>query len=618
MCVITKHRYLNVFLIAVIVAIGWGQSPQAVGKHFSSSQGFDLRDLRPLTFVVRVDAEVGGIFSNRIEDPTVSVTIPPGALSHDAILWVALTKDRSRLDDNQVVAGPAYRVRLFKAPRWWGFAKRNQGRLTLNAPMKIALKALNPPVHPEIPEIATRFKGRWEGLPANFYRPSSQTVVALSDDLSATYRAVHRALQTASGPEVDRGREVFMDETFGNEDFFGEFLGLHELLNEVPPLAAVGLGVQVDLTRVPQGIVDVMIGDDLDAKAAALQDPAITRALIKAGAVIGVVGFYDDPASDVMSSAGITCALCHVKVENNAFELPEGPMQLPIGAPRFDGVPNSAMDAGAILALTPTAQAAGLSGLLNGWGPGRFDVRALDVPGVDRNPLEDGVDNPTEYPPIWNFLDLSEQGYLIGWDGLFMDNGVDNNALASISEAVYDLIFHGNGAFGIPEFVIDGGDGGTIPPELSLIPPQELVDALVVSERERPGNDLVPPEKLLDMQAFMQSIASPAPDPNAFDEEMAEAGFELFHGAARCAGCHSSADFTGPGLFAITEKPPAGGLAEGVKVPSLRGIRTTAPYFHDGSAPDLAAAVDRLVDSGVVPARTDAERAALVEYLKSL
>jgi mono/diheme cytochrome c family protein len=281
-------------------------------------------------------------------------------------------------------------------------------------------------------------------------------------------------------------------------------------------------------------------------------------------------------------------------------------------------VPNNGLDAGAILALTPTAQAAGLDGLLNGWGPGRFDVRALDVPGVDRNPLEDGVDNPTTYPPIWNFLDLSEQNYLIGWDGLFLDNGVTNNALASISEAVYDLIFHGNGAFGIPPFAVDGEEGGgTIPPELSITPPAELVTALIESEVERPGNDILPAEELLDVQEFMRSIASPSPGP--FDEPLAEAGFELFHGKANCWSCHESAEFTGPGLHVITENPPEGGLAAGLKVPGLRGIAQTAPYFHDGSAADLAAVVDRYVDrGGDVPMLSTEERSAIVEYLESL
>lgn len=556
-----------------------------------------------------VSAATGGVFTDNAVVPSITVTIPAGALTKDAKLVVRMIGAKGELAPGQAAASSSFRIQL---------KSRGKGKLALTAPMKIAIAVDPMPVHPQVAEIATLEEDTWQRLPASYYRPSDATVVSLSSELRATYRATHRALQTAAGEAVDRGRDVFMYETFGNEDFFGDVLGLHTLLNGVPPVAAVSLGVQVDVTRVPQPIVDVLLGDDFATKQAALQDPAVTRALIKAGAVIGVVGSYDDPASDMMTSAGITCGLCHVNAAPTEFELAPGQLvALPIGAPQFDGVPNNSLDAGAILALTPTAQALGLSPLLNGWGPGRFDVRALDVPGIDRNPLEDGIDNPTTYPPIWNFIDLSEQDYLIGWDGLFKDDGVSNNALASISEAVYDLIFHGNGAFGIPPFAVNGGNGGTFPPELSIVPPAELVEALVVSELERPGNDVLPPERVLDMQEFMRAIPSPAP--GAFDETLAESGFELFHGDAGCAGCHGSAEFTGPGLHVITATPPAGGLAAGIKVPGLRGIARTAPYFHDGSAMDLAAVVDRYVERGMgTPVLGAAERAAIVEYLKSL
>lgn len=141
-----------------------------------------------------------------------------------------------------------------------------------------------------------------------------------------------------------------------------------------------------------------MIGSDSDtaAKDAALTDAATTRALIKAGAVIGIKGVY------------VTTA------------------------------------AGAILPFTPFATGSGQATVdfLNSWGPGRFDVRSLPD-----NVLDDGVANPTAYPPIWNMVDLEEQGYTIGWDGLFQSSSA-NNGLASISEAVYDLVMHANGAFG--------------------------------------------------------------------------------------------------------------------------------------------------------------------------
>lgn len=406
--------------------------------------------------------------------------------------------------------------------------------------------------------------------------------------------------------QVASGFDVFMNETFGNENFFGNAVRLHTLLNGVAPADAAALGAQIDLNKVPEDIVAVMTGTDLDAKDAALHDPAVTRRLIKAGAVIGVKGFYasDDPMDDVMIRAGITCSLCHVTVTPTEFELNAGPTLLPIGEPNIDGVPNTAMDAGAILALTPFAQAAGQAtvDILNSWGPGRFDVRALPD-----NPLDDGVNNPTDIPPIWNFTALERQGYLFGWDGLF----VGQDALASQAEAVYDLVMHGNGAFGT--------ESGNLPPALRTAPSQGLLDALAAAESNEPGNDL-DTKKLLDLQAWMRSIDSPRPMPGASDIALAAEGARLFSGKANCVACHSTRDFTGPGLFTdITAVPPTGDLAGGIKVPGLRGVSRTAPYFHDHSAATLEDAVARLVErGGEVPFLNASEQAALVEFLRSI
>ncbi|MBC8210142.1 MAG: c-type cytochrome [Gammaproteobacteria bacterium] len=117
----------------------------------------------------------------------------------------------------------------------------------------------------------------------------------------------------------------------------------------------------------------------------------------------------------------------------------------------------------------------------------------------------------------------------------------------------------------------------------------------------------------------MRSITSPAPD--SFVEASAEAGFELFYGKANCSSCHSTPDLTGSGLYKVTATDPAGGLAGGIHVPSLRGIASIAHYFHDSSAATLTDAINQLIAktsvSGV-PALTLNEIADLVEYLKSL
>jgi hypothetical protein len=336
-----------------------------------------------------VSAASGGTFSDNPAQPTFTLTIPPGALNADAALTVDALGFAPGVGPNQTAASRAFAVTLSGVG------------VVISEPMQLEILAAPPPVHPQIGEIAVLRGNVWERLSADFFRPSDSTVVALSTEPSGTFRAVHRTLQRTDGPAVAAGFDVFMNETFGNENFFGPIVELHTLLNATTPAAAVSLGVQVDLAKVPADIVNVMIGADLNAKDAALADPVTTQQLIKAGAVIGVKGVYANPAdpNDIeMISAGLTCALCHVNVTPTEFQLNAGPTLLPIGPLQVDGVPNTAMDAGAILAATPFFSAgAGLvlrPDLLS-WGPGAFDVRALPD-----NPLDDGVNNPTSNPPI--------------------------------------------------------------------------------------------------------------------------------------------------------------------------------------------------------------------------
>jgi Cytochrome c len=369
--------------------------------------------------------------------------------------------------------------------------------------------------------------------------------------------------------------------------------------------------VQVDLAKVPAAIVTAMLDDTpagLDAKMAALASPATTRALIKAGAVVGVEGVYADPASDQLTSVGVTCALCHQNVTPTTFKLKNAAgepvdVALPIGALSVDGVPNARMDAGRILSFTPGAQALGVAPVLAGWGPNRFDVRAL-------NAFDDASDNPTDTPPLWNFTDLEAQGYPLGWDGLF----VGPDALASQAEAVYHIVMGGKGAFGTPN--------GALPPALRVTPPAELL-ARIAAAAVPPDQIQVDKTKLLDLQSWMRSLPSPAP--GTYDAAMAEAGWRLFNGKGACNTCHTTPELSGtaagPFVPNITVVPASGDLSGGIKVPSLRGAARSAPYFHDDSAADLGAAVGRVADvlSALGVVTLDAtERAQLVEYLKSL
>jgi mono/diheme cytochrome c family protein len=302
------------------------------------------------------------------------------------------------------------------------------------------------------------------------------------------------------------------------------------------------------------------------------------------------------------------------KTEFQIFEPPAPPTPLPVGVPII-GPPNAGIDVGTILSFTPLVQAGSEHPNLDqyqSWGPGGFDPRFLP-----NNPIDDGFNNPSQIPQHWNFLDLAEQDYAITWIGI-LQLSPDNNSLASGPECGIDLPLGVNGAWGTENAVIkDFEFGNTLP--------QWVFDALDVAEQNEPGNaidEAVYRGKLLDIKAFMESIVSPPPGP--FDEVMAEQGMKLFFGKANCVACHSSAEGTGrKGEYFthIVENPPQGLLGLGMKVPGLRGLAFTAPYFHDGSAATLADVVTRYTspDIAEVPSTlTAAEQGALVEYLKSL
>jgi cytochrome c peroxidase len=80
------------------------------------------------------------------------------------------------------------------------------------------------------------------------------------------------------------------------------------------------------------------------------------------------------------------------------------------------------------------------------------------------------------------------------------------------------------------------------------------------------------------------------------------------------------------GRFKVTNKPEDTGA---FKTPTLRDVAKSAPYFHDGSAPTLEAAVDIMLAGGKENEHLDKknlqkhdvmpdQRAALLEFLKAL
>jgi mono/diheme cytochrome c family protein len=127
------------------------------------------------------------------------------------------------------------------------------------------------------------------------------------------------------------------------------------------------------------------------------------------------------------------------------------------------------------------------------------------------------------------------------------------------------------------------------------------------------------------LAAYVTSLgtepASPYRNTDGSLTAAAVAGKEVFR-TANCASCHSGNGFTESALNVLrnigTIKPSSGkrlgATLTGFDTPTLRGIWSTAPYFHDGSAATLTAAVTG--HTGVNLTSTDLTN--LVAYLQQI
>jgi cytochrome c peroxidase len=133
-------------------------------------------------------------------------------------------------------------------------------------------------------------------------------------------------------------------------------------------------------------------------------------------------------------------------------------------------------------------------------------------------------------------------------------------------------------------------------------------------------------DSLLDAIAtFERSLTTPG---SRFDRWLAGdgmaitpeelAGYQLFKSLG-CISCHQGVNVGGNmfqrhGVFHPLGTPEP----EVVRVPSLRNVATTAPYFHDGSATTLAEAVRAMGIAQLDRALTDEQITAIVAFLRTL
>ena len=192
-----------------------------------------------------------------------------------------------------------------------------------------------------------------------------------------------------------KGQTIFRYDTFGDESFWTDELRLNEVIQQaVDPTTALGVGLKVDAEALPAEVVSGIQDGSIS-----LTEPATTLALLQLDAVLGVQGTVETVDDEpVLTSVGITCALCHSTVDDSFA---------PGIGKRLDGWPNRDLNVGAIVNLSPDLTAvADLLGVdeptvrtvLQSWGPGKFDAE-LFLDGKAFRP--DGKTAATLLPPAF-------------------------------------------------------------------------------------------------------------------------------------------------------------------------------------------------------------------------
>ena len=387
---------------------------------------------------------------------------------------------------------------------------------------------------------------------------------------------------------IQEGRRTFRDDTFGDEEFWGGQLRLHEAVAQLSPNEALGVGLKVDAERLPQQLVEGLRAGNVD-----LDDPSTTLALLELGAVVGVTGFFTDDKR--LASFGIQCALCHSTVDDS--------LTTGIGK-RLDGWANRDLDVGAIVALAPDlSPIASLLGItpgevrmaLESWGPGKFDA-ALLLDGKAFDPNGDSA--ATLIPPAFGLAGVNLHTST-GWG-----SATHWNAL------VANIEMHGKGTFFDPRL----DDPARFP-----------VAARAGFGNLRNDPDLITP-KLAGLHLYQLALPAPEPPPGSFDPAAAARGELLFEGAASCSTCHVEPLFTEPGWNMHTPEEIGIDSFQAERSPDVR-YRTTplkglwthqkGGFYHDGRFPTLLDVVEHY-DGFFQLALTPAEKADLVQYLLSL
>lgn len=410
------------------------------------------------------------------------------------------------------------------------------------------------------------------------------------------------ALDQNTRAMIDEGRQTFRHDTFGSEAFWGDQVSLHAAIQGealggvgpgIGPRQALALGLKVDAAALPPETARAIRAGTAD-----LDSPATTVALLKAGAVVGVTGFFAK-GEDRLSSIGVQCALCHSTVDDS---LAPG-----IGR-RLDGWPNRDLDIGAIIASAPDLSAfssmlqvsdAEVRRTLRAWGPGKYDA-SLNLDGRGFRP--DGETAAVLIPPAYGMAGVNnhtwagERGTVSYW-----------NAYVAVTQ------MHGKGTF------IDA----------RLDDPRRYPVAARTGQGDiREADDRVS-RKLPALHLYQVALPVPKAPAGAFNAEAAARGKRLFNSAARCAECHIPPTFSEPGwnLHEASEigiddfqasRTPGGQY----RTTPLRALWDTdkahkGGFYHDGRFKTLREVVDHYQRTLGLTI-TEEQKGDLIQYLRSI
>jgi cytochrome c5 len=396
---------------------------------------------------------------------------------------------------------------------------------------------------------------------------------------------------------VKRGRDIFRNDTFGDEAFWGDTIKLHQAIAGaanggvgpgVSPATALAVGLKVDANALPAALVQRIRRGEVD-----LNDPATTLALLQLDSVVGVKGRFNSAGQ--LTSMGVTCALCHATVDDSFA---------PGIGNRLDGWANRDLNVGAIIALAPdlsvlanllSTDQATVRTVLNSWGPGKFDAELL-MDGKAFRP--DGKSAATLIPPAFGLAGVNLHTWT-GWGSVTHWNAF-----------VANLEMNGKGTFWDPR----------------LNDPVKFPIAVKSGAFEhRPDVDLVTP-KLAPLHFYQLALDAPKPPPGSFDAAAAARGKVLFESTARCSTCHVPPIYTEPGWnmhtpeeIGIDDFQAKRSPDERYRTAPLRGLWThqKGGFYHDGRFATLGAVVGHY-NNFFALGLTDQQQRDLVEYLKSL